>query len=412
MLLIGAGTAVADVPVMVLAFHRPVDPTLEEPRTTVRVENSFVLPASRPPETPQEVDEMLGEVEAAIRRHHPDGERLPVRDYRSINELLEALGDPETAYAPLASPDRLIASEPEHCVFGWFGFNMVGRGGSPVIISTVEGRAGERAGLRPGDKVLKVQGRDAAGRTPTEVCGWVLNARGDDHLSLTVQQPGEAARDIQLFRIVPSQPITPTWKRLPTGVLVLRIPSLDSGMGERVQAAMRDARLEAEREGSTLTGMVVDLRECPGGMLGELVAVAREMIAAGGPLIFVEWKGTRTPYWKEDTGTQLPLAVLVGPGTSGGAEFLAAALRDLARARLVGTPTFGKSSVQRDIPLSSGHSLRLTVGRMSTSRGVRIDAGGLDPDRVETSPATNVDRHAMDPAKDPALASALELLAR
>lgn len=166
-----------------------------------------------------------------------------------------------------------------------------------------------------------------------------------------------------------------TSSTLADGIVAIRVPAFGAGSGEQVQAAVR--AVEA-RHG---TGIVLDLRGNPGGLLSEAVAAASAFLD-GGPVVRLSGRTVpaQTLYAARGGDTTTPVAVLVDGGTASAAEIVAGALRDRDRAVLVGSRTFGKGSVQRVVPLSDGSSFELTVATYTTPDGDPVDGVGLTPD--------------------------------
>lgn len=168
-----------------------------------------------------------------------------------------------------------------------------------------------------------------------------------------------------------------TSSSLSGGIVAIRVPAFAAGSGVQVQAAVRAA------EGRHATGVVLDLRGNPGGLLSEAVTAASAFLD-GGPVVRLSGRTVpaQTLYASRGGDTTTPVAVLVDGGTASAAEIVAGALRDRDRAVLVGSRTFGKGSVQRVVPLSDGSSFELTVATYTTPDGDAVDGVGLTPDVV------------------------------
>ncbi|MDQ1695937.1 MAG: carboxyl-terminal processing protease [Frankiaceae bacterium] len=244
--------------------------------------------------------------------------------------------------------------------------------GSLRVISVQPQSPAARAGLHAGDALLKVGGRTVLGRSVADV---VSDLRGDVGTAVTVQ----IRRDTQTFTArlkraavadddVSATMVSPTIERL-------RIAAFTRGVGRWIRGQVARAH---ERH---LDGLVLDLRDDPGGLLDEAVETASAFLD-GGPVVSYEERGS-SPRVLEALGhgdTGMPLVVLVDGGTASAAEIVAAALQDRGRAVLIGSRTFGKGSVQAPTQLSDGSALELTVGHYLTPAGRSLDGVGVEPD--------------------------------
>jgi carboxyl-terminal processing protease len=244
--------------------------------------------------------------------------------------------------------------------------------GSLRVISVQPQSPASRAGLRAGDVLVSVAGQPVVGRSVADV---VSQLRGDEGSSVSVQfRRGVSLITARLKRAqvqdddVSANMITPTIERL-------RIAAFTRGVGRWVRDQVARAR---DRH---LAGLVLDLRDDPGGLLDEAVETASAFLD-GGPVVSYQQRNSApqalNALGQGDTG--IPLVVLVDGGTASAAEIVAAALQDRGRAVLLGSRTFGKGSVQAPSRLSDGSALELTVGHYLTPSGRSIDGVGVEPD--------------------------------
>ena len=244
--------------------------------------------------------------------------------------------------------------------------------GSLRVISVQPLSPASRAGLRAGDVLVSVAGQPVAGRSVADV---VSQLRGNAGSSVSVQfRRGMSLITAQLRRAkvedddVSANMITPTIERL-------RVAAFTRGVGRWVRDQVARAR---DRH---LAGLVLDLRDDPGGLLDEAVETASAFLD-GGPVVSYQQRNS-APQALDALGqgdTGIPLVVLVDGGTASAAEIVAAALQDRGRAVLLGSRTFGKGSVQAPSRLSDGSALELTVGHYLTPSGRSIDGVGVEPD--------------------------------
>lgn len=249
--------------------------------------------------------------------------------------------------------------------------------GSLRVMSVQPHSPASKAGLRAGDMLVSVAGLGVARRSVADV---VSDLRGDAGSGVTVQyRRGDDVVTVRLTRAnvpdddVSSTMITPSIERL-------RVAAFTRGVGRWVRDQVARARHRH------VQGIVLDLRDDPGGLLDEAVETASAFLD-GGPVVSYEQRDSPPQVLRAlgqgDTG--IPLVVLVDGGTASAAEIVAAALQDRGRAVLIGSRTFGKGSVQAPSRLSDGSALELTVGHYLTPAGRSLDGVGVEPD-VEVAP--------------------------
>ena len=249
--------------------------------------------------------------------------------------------------------------------------------GSLRVMSVQPHSPASAAGLRAGDVLVSVAGRTVVGRSVADV---VSDLRGDAGSAVTVQYRRHGALvTARLVRAnVPDDDVSATM--ITPGIERLRVAAFTRGVGRWVRDQV------ARAHDRHLQGLVLDLRDDPGGLLDEAVETASAFLD-GGPVVSYEQRDSSPRVLRAlghgDTG--LPLVVLVDGGTASAAEIVAAALQDRGRAVLIGSRTFGKGSVQAPSRLSDGSALELTVGHYLTPSGRALDGVGVEPD-VEVPP--------------------------
>jgi carboxyl-terminal processing protease len=254
-----------------------------------------------------------------------------------------------------------------------------GADGTLRVVSVAPGSPAASAGLHRGDVLVSVAGRSVAGRSVADV---VTGLRGDAGtvVAIVVERDG---RDIplRLARVALANDDVSASMMTPN-VETLRIAAFTHGVGRWVRAKV------AAAEAAHLSGVVLDLRDDPGGLLDEAVETASAFLD-GGPVVSYEQRGHQTQVLDAlgNGDTTIPVVVLVDGGTASAAEIVAAALQDRGRAVLLGTRTFGKGSVQAPSELSDGSALEFTVGHYLTPSGRSLDGVGVMPD-VEVPAAT------------------------
>jgi carboxyl-terminal processing protease len=361
--------------------------------------------------------QLLSEASNLIYRFYVDraAAQPPALTYGAISGMVEALGD--TGHSRFLSPLMVKEmADMERNKFQGIGAEIQSKGGQILIVAPLDGSPAQRAGLKPGDVILQVDGQDIAGRPLEQVVQEISGPAGTS-LSLTILTPASArTRQVTLTR-APFQMHLVTWRILPgTKIVQLRIAAFDKGAA----ADLRQTLIEIKKE--SVTGLVLDLRNNPGGLLNEAVDSASEFLEGGNILLVKNARGMEkaVPAKAGGEATQIPLAVLVNGGTASGAEIVAGALRDAHRASLVGETTFGTGTVLSEFKLSDGSALLLAIeewltpsGDVIWHKGIRPNvvvtlASGASPIFPETERAMTVEQ--LQNSGDAQLLKALELL--
>ncbi|MCU1593484.1 MAG: C-terminal processing peptidase-3 [Frankiales bacterium] len=247
------------------------------------------------------------------------------------------------------------------------------RSGPQLLISQVAADSpAESAGVRVGDQLRAVDGRATRGLLPADVAT-ALRGRAGSRVSLLLVR-GADTRTLTLTRAkVPALEVTSSMVSPHVGRIV--VPAFSKGVGR----AVRDAVEELDRK--KVTGIVLDLRGDPGGLLSEAVETASAFLDGGHVVTYA--RRDEEPQQLDAAGsgdTRTPLVVLVDGGTASAAEVVTGALQDRGRAVVVGSRTFGKGSVQEPKTLSDGSHLALTVARYTLPSGRSVEGVGIEPD--------------------------------
>jgi carboxyl-terminal processing protease len=305
--------------------------------------------------------------------------------YGAIGGMVDALGD--TGHSRFLSPEML---QKQHSFtsgqFEGIGAYVEMKDGHVVIVAPIDGSPAQKAGLQPGDIILKVDGENMAGLPVDQVVSRILGPAGTS-VTLTILSPGtEQTRDVTLARAhITLQNVA--WHQLPgTEIAHLRIVAFSNGVTEDLKKALS----EIQQQG--MTGIILDLRSNPGGLLSEAVGTASQFLRGGNILLEKDAQGeiTPVPVAKGGLAPNVPLVVLVDPGTASAAEIVSGALQDAGRARLVGETTFGTGTVLNEFDLSDGSALLLATEEWLTPKGRVIWHQGIAPDvQVSLPQGTN-----------------------
>jgi carboxyl-terminal processing protease len=294
--------------------------------------------------------------------------------YGAIGGMVDALGD--TGHSRFLTPEMVrMVKHLSQGQFKGIGVEVRMRAGHIVVVAPLDGSPAQRAGLHPGDIILKVDGQDITGVSLDRVVGRISGPVGTS-VTLTILNPTIGrTRDVSLVRA--SIAIhNVTWQRLPgAAVAHLRIAGFSQGVAKDLRKALTDIEEEA------LSGVVLDLRNNPGGLLDEAVSSASQFLRGGNVLLVKDAQGRVAPIPVQSGfgATDLPTVVLVNGGTASAAEIVAGALKDGHRASLVGKTTFGTGTVLREFPLSDGSALLLAVDEWLTPDGHTIWHKGITP---------------------------------
>jgi carboxyl-terminal processing protease len=292
--------------------------------------------------------------------------------YGTISGMIGSLGD--TGHSTFLTPAELKqANAFEQGQFVGVGVEVQEKDGNVVVVAPIEGSPAQKAGMRSGDMILKVDGQPV-----TDVADAVERIMGPagTSVTLTVQSASGVTRDVTIIRARINVQ-TVTWQILPgTTIAHLRLSSFSKGAADQMDSALSAIK----KQGAT--GIVFDLRDNPGGLLDEAVAVASRFIKSGNALLVKDAKGkiTSMPVNRGVAVTALPIVVLMNQGTASAAEIVAGALHDAGRARLVGETTFGTGTVLEQFSLSDGSALLLATEEWLTPSGQTIWHVGLTPD--------------------------------
>jgi carboxyl-terminal processing protease len=306
----------------------------------------------------------------------------------AIKGMLQTL-DPHSSYL---TPDMLKQVEVEtKGVFGGLGIEIGIKDGILTVIAPIDDTPAFKAGLKAGDKIVKIENDSTRDMTVTDA---VKKLRGEPGTKVTIwiMRDGLAeprdytiTRDIIKIKSVKS-------KAMGDGIAYVKLIQFQQDSSAELEKALEAAR--KEKEG--LRGLVLDLRNNPGGLLDQAVKVADEFIESG-LIVYTDGRIESQKYKyfarKEGTWTGFPIVVLVNAGSASASEIVAGALQDHGRAILIGTKSFGKGSVQTILPLEDGSALRLTTARYFTPNGRSIQAKGIEPDIVITDGREPPDGH-------------------
>jgi carboxyl-terminal processing protease len=317
--------------------------------------------------------------------------------YGAIKGMLAATGDPYTTF--FDPKEQKSFTEDISGKFEGIGAEMGIRDEVLTIIAPLEGTPSEKAGLRPSDKVLKINGETTNRLTIEEAVGKIRGPKGTD-VKLTIYRTGEAeSRDVMVTRdVINVKSVKLTFRD--DGMAVIRVSRFGDDTEESFKVAVKQVVAKSPK------GLIVDLRSNPGGYLDAAVAMGSQMIPLGKTVVIEEnSKGVRKEIKTEggDVLSQVPTVVLLDEGSASASEILAGALHDdRDNVTLIGKKSYGKGSVQELIPVGTDVSVKITVARWLTPKGEQINEKGIAPD-VEVGITVDDIKNGRDPQMDRAV---------
>lgn len=336
-----------------------------------------------------------------LKENHINSEKFSAQKavYGAIRGLAGSMDDPHTTYFDPAQSKAFM--EDISGKFGGVGMEIGIKNDTIMVIAPLKNTPAERAGLKPSDYILKIDGRSTENLTVEEAVSLI---RGDvgTTVKLTVIREGWTdIRDFEITREIIQAPVI-EWKMAADGMMHLQFYRFTENSHELFYNAVS----EAIRQGAR--GMILDLRSNPGGPLEVTVEIAGWFIDKGKVVVQEEFSSGFTnslrsngPAWLRD----FPVVALINSGSASASEILAGALRDQRGVKLVGLKSYGKGSVQQLFPLPDDSTLKITIAKWLLPSGKVIEKNGLEPDyKVELPEAWTREK------PDPQLNKAIEIL--
>ena len=350
--------------------------------------HNYILPDPYPPaDIPRDAApnfKLMAEAWNAIEQYYVDRPSVQPRNmtYGAITGMVDSLKD--TGHSAFLSPEMVQA---EHAIeagrFTGIGAEIQMKNNQVVVVAPIDGSPAQKAGLRPGDIILKVDDTDTAGLSLPEVVRKIMGPAGTS-VMLALKDPAtQQERTLNIKRANISLHSV-TWRLLPDlHVAHVRIAFFSKGTSQELEKAL--AQIEQQKA----KGLVLDLRNDAGGLLDMAVGVASQFLESGTVLQEKNAKGeVRTVAVESNVRKcRLPLVVLINAGTASASEIVAGALQDAKRAALAGETTFGTGTVLTAIPLTDGSALMLAVREWLTPKGRTIWHKGITPDVTVPLPA-------------------------
>lgn len=292
----------------------------------------------------------------------------------AIQGMLNSI-DPHSTYIGL---DKFKMMQEEfQGEFGGIGVQIGVRDKRLTVIAPIEDTPADKAGLKPGDTIVEIDGQSAMDISLEDAVSKIRGPKGEPVVLTILRKDSQAPEKITIVRgIIPL--ISVKTKELEPGYLHVRLTDFKANTTEDLRR-----KIQEYTAATPLKGIVLDLRNNPGGLLNQAVSVA-DMFLRDGLIVYTQGRDPKSrrdeTASKQPTDLICPVVVLINAGSASASEIVAGALQDRKRAILVGERTFGKGSVQTIMPLSDGSAVKLTIALYYTPNGRSIQAEGIEPD--------------------------------
>jgi carboxyl-terminal processing protease len=319
---------------------------------------------------------LFTDVLSIVRKSYVEDVDMKDLIYGAINGMLASL-DPHSSFMP---PDVYKEMKVDtRGEFGGLGIEITIKDGILTIVSPIEDTPAYRAGLQAGDQIVKIENRFTKDLGIMDAVKLMRGPKGSKIMITIMRESFEKPREFLLIReIIKIHSVKS--RTLEDGYGYVRLVQFQEPTSDELKAALKELRKENE---GNLKGLILDLRNNPGGLLDQAVKVSDTFLDHG-LIVYTDGReeGSRMEFSAQakDTESDFPMVVLINGGSASASEIVAGALQDHERAIIIGTQSFGKGSVQTIIPLSDDSGLRLTTARYYTPRGTSIQVRGITPD--------------------------------
>jgi len=294
----------------------------------------------------------------------------------AIEGMIKALDDPYSAYFDAEQYE--LSQYSLQGSFGGVGIEVtVDEEGGLVVVAPIVGTPAQKAGIMPGDKILAIDGEKTEGMHFIEA---VLKIRGEQGTQVTLRVLHEG-EDVPQDYVITREEIDAASvlaKMLPGNIAHIEVGHFTSRTGSEMTSALEDIIAD------DVSGIILDLRDNPGGVLKAAVAVASQFLEEGIAVYVIDGEGNEEEWRVEEGGlaTKLPLVVLVNSNSASSSEVVAGALQDHMRGIVIGTQTLGKGTVNHFRELSDGSAIYITSARWYTPNRQQIEGQGITPDEI------------------------------
>jgi carboxyl-terminal processing protease len=310
-----------------------------------------------------------------VKRNYVDEVKDKDLIYAGVKGMVESL-DPHSSFmSPEAFKDMQSETKGQ---FEGIGAEITIKDGFPTVVTAIEDTPAYKAGLKSADHILRIDAKPTKNMSLVDAVKMIRGQKGKA-VTLTIMREGfNIPKDIQVLRdVIKVKSIK--YRMLDDNYAYIRVTQFQERTGKDLDAAVKELRKSAKGD---LKGILLDLRNNPGGLLDQAVEVCEEFMSDGLVTYIQERKPDQNKKFMAHNKDAFagPVVVLVNEGSASGSEIVAGALQDSKRGIIVGTKTFGKGSVQTILPLTDGSAVRLTTAKYYTPSGRSIQADGIHPD--------------------------------
>ncbi len=316
------------------------------------------------------------EVLSLIKKNYVDEVKTKDLVESAIKGMVSSL-DPHSGYM---TPDQYKELQVEtKGEFGGLGIQIGVKDGVLTVIAPIEDTPAYRAGIKAGDKIVKIAGASTKNMGITDAVAKMRGPKGSPIVLGILREGWTEPKDFNIIRdIIKIKSVKA--KMMDTSIGYIKLTQFQEATGDDLSAAL------ANLKKSGMSSIILDLRNDPGGLLDSAVEVAEQFLPPKQLVVYIKSRSGEKKEYVTDGDkpyyTDLPMVVLVNQGSASASEIVAGALKDWKRAVIIGVQTFGKGSVQSLIPLSDGSGLRLTTAKYYTPSGTSIQSIGITPDII------------------------------
>lgn len=320
-------------------------------------------------------DDKVNDVLDTLDENYLEGLDTDALYEEAIRGMVDAVGDPYTSYFTKAEYDSFI----EKMEGSYEGIGVVVSYGETedtiIVVAPFKNSPGEKAGMEPGDEIIEVDGVDVVGMSLDKVVERIKGEKGTEVILTVLRE--EVRIDIPIIRDVIEVP-TIDFKLMDDNIGYIGMSGFDLITEDQFKEALKELELQGQE------GLIIDLRNNPGGYLHIVYAIVDELLEKGNLVVYTEDRnGNRDELITETNNSfEKPLVILVNGNSASASEILAGAIKDHERGVLVGETTFGKGLVQRTFDLKDGSAVKITISKYYTPDGHYIHGVGIEPDVI------------------------------
>ncbi|MFH1833301.1 MAG: S41 family peptidase [Candidatus Levyibacteriota bacterium] len=311
----------------------------------------------------------------------------------AISGMVSSIGDPYTVFLPPVQNSDF--KEGLSGQFQGIGAELGLKDKQIIVISPLDGTPAQNSGIKAGDAILKVDGKQTAGWTLSQAVEKIRGPKGTQVVLSILHKNSEKAVDIKITRDVIVVKSVTMWikkvseiagikldqKFAESKIAYIRLSQFGDNTNQEWLSLANNLSLKLN-EDKSIKGVILDLRNNPGGYLTDATFIASEFIKSGTVVIQDKGNDNKTPFAVSRKGllTNVPLAVLINKGSASASEIVAGAMSDYKRAKLIGETSFGKGTIQQAEDLGNGAGLHVTIAKWLTPNGTWVNGKGLTPD--------------------------------